>query len=260
MGSDIRLYLVSGFLVTAHPTGLIWEMWDENLRSWGLPPPPPGELALAPLQALPRRSLRLPRVSVPGLGEDAQEDNMSHHDPAGCQRPICPECDAYGAGYSAGKSKAHFEVRNLDHDLDAGCGCEPCKTARIVRARRGATRHPCRWNLGMEEMSEAREQMEALASSLGDQVPRGSVAALLSVLAMVIAEIDEYRPGELSSERFLARLSEYLEEPGRNLPTLLLDEERALQIVVRLLHVVVRQLGELPKSSFGGFGIRPATD
>ena len=30
MGSDIRLYLVSGFLVTAHPTGLIWEMWDNN--------------------------------------------------------------------------------------------------------------------------------------------------------------------------------------------------------------------------------------
>ena len=74
--------------------------------------------------------------------------------------------------------------------------------------------------------------MEALASSLGDQIPRGSVTALLSGLAMVIAEIDEYRPGELSSERFLARLSEYLEEPGRNLPTLLLDEERALQIVV----------------------------
>ena len=43
--------------------------------------------------------------------------NMSHHDPAGCQRPICPECDAY------------------NHDLAAGCGCEPCKTARIVRAR-----------------------------------------------------------------------------------------------------------------------------
>ena len=30
MGSDIRLYLVAGFLVTAHPTGLIWEMWAKT--------------------------------------------------------------------------------------------------------------------------------------------------------------------------------------------------------------------------------------
>ena len=60
------------------------------------------------------------------------------HDPARCQRPICPECDAFNAGYSTGKAKAHFELRALDHDPAAGYGCEPCKTARIVRARRGA--------------------------------------------------------------------------------------------------------------------------
>ena len=57
------------------------------------------------------------------------------HDVARCQRPICPECDAFAEGWSAGKAKAHFEVRDLDHDPDAGCGCDPCKTIRIVRAR-----------------------------------------------------------------------------------------------------------------------------
>ena len=32
------------------------------------------------------------------------------HDPAGCPRSYCPECDAYGDGYSAGKTKALSEV------------------------------------------------------------------------------------------------------------------------------------------------------
>ena len=27
------------------------------------------------------------------------------HDPATCSRSYCPECDAYGDGYSAGKTK-----------------------------------------------------------------------------------------------------------------------------------------------------------
>ena len=57
------------------------------------------------------------------------------HDVARCQRPICPECDAFNYGYAVGKSKAHFEVRSLDHDLAAGCGCEPCKITRAARAR-----------------------------------------------------------------------------------------------------------------------------
>ncbi len=58
-----------------------------------------------------------------------------NHDPAGCQRPICRLCDVYSEGYAVGKAKAHFELRHHDHDMDAGCGCEPCKTTRIVRAR-----------------------------------------------------------------------------------------------------------------------------
>ena len=57
------------------------------------------------------------------------------HDPARCQLPSCGRCDDFGAGYSAGKAKAHFEVRSLDHDLAAGCGCEPCKITRAARAR-----------------------------------------------------------------------------------------------------------------------------
>ena len=56
------------------------------------------------------------------------------HDPTRCSCPDCRLCDVYHAGYAAGKAKAHFELRALDHDPAAGCGCEPCKTARIVTA------------------------------------------------------------------------------------------------------------------------------
>lgn len=40
---------------------------------------------------------------------------------------------AYGRGYAAGKEKAHFDVRHILDDGHANdCGCEPCKTVRIV--------------------------------------------------------------------------------------------------------------------------------
>ena len=43
----------------------------------------------------------------------------------------------YLRGYAAGKEKAHFEVRNiLDAGHDAGCGCEPCVTVRILLTAR----------------------------------------------------------------------------------------------------------------------------
>ena len=45
------------------------------------------------------------------------------------------DAPTFREGYSVGKAKTHFELRNLDHDPAVGCGCEPCKTARIVRAR-----------------------------------------------------------------------------------------------------------------------------
>ena len=52
------------------------------------------------------------------------------HDPALCSAPDCGLCNAFNVGYSAGKAKAQFELRALDHYPAAGCGCEPCKTAR----------------------------------------------------------------------------------------------------------------------------------
>ena len=42
---------------------------------------------------------------------------------------------AYGVGYAAGKAKAHDELRVgfwRGHGL--GCGCEPCRTVRSVKA------------------------------------------------------------------------------------------------------------------------------
>ena len=51
-------------------------------------------------------------------------------------------CACHVVGYTQGKDKAHFEVRNA---LDAGhaqdCGCEPCLTARHVMHRWFATQH-----------------------------------------------------------------------------------------------------------------------
>ena len=43
------------------------------------------------------------------------------------------ECPCYGAGYAAGKDKAHFELRSHVRDNhDAGCGCRPCVTLRGI--------------------------------------------------------------------------------------------------------------------------------
>ena len=44
-------------------------------------------------------------------------------------------CPCYGAGYAAGKNKAHFELRHhLDANHAARCGCEPCRTLREIVA------------------------------------------------------------------------------------------------------------------------------
>ena len=55
------------------------------------------------------------------------------HDPALCPRPACSECDAYGDGYTRGKSKAFAEVTEAatsGHTPD--CGCQPCRIAARV--------------------------------------------------------------------------------------------------------------------------------
>ena len=55
------------------------------------------------------------------------------HDYAACQDPICPLCEAYGDGYTAGKEKAYFEVRTWHPKEHApSCGCNPCMAARSV--------------------------------------------------------------------------------------------------------------------------------
>ena len=52
---------------------------------------------------------------------------------AACQDPICPLCEAYGDGYTAGKEKAYFEVRTWHPKEHApSCGCNPCMAARSV--------------------------------------------------------------------------------------------------------------------------------
>ena len=42
-------------------------------------------------------------------------------------------CVCYGAGYVAGKAKAHFELRHhVRANHAGGCGCEPCRTLRAI--------------------------------------------------------------------------------------------------------------------------------
>ena len=69
--------------------------------------------------------------------------------------------------------------------------------------------------------------------------------ALFAALMVAIAEIDEYGPGELSTQRFLDRVGEYLEEPERNLPRLLLDEETSLHIAFARLQSGVARSRQL---------------
>ena len=48
-------------------------------------------------------------------------------------------CGCYVEGYVDGKSKAHFEIREMTMDYDwRRCGCEPCITVRAVLQRTGA--------------------------------------------------------------------------------------------------------------------------
>ena len=67
-----------------------------------------------------------------GIGDTNLPDE-STHDYAACQDPICALCEAYGDGYTAGKEKAYFEVRNWSPtDHAPSRGCNPCMAARSV--------------------------------------------------------------------------------------------------------------------------------
>ena len=74
-----------------------------------------------------------------GIGDTKPHDELTDdpddftHDYAACQDPICPLCEAYGDGYTAGKEKAYFEVRTWHPKEHApSCGCNPCMAARSV--------------------------------------------------------------------------------------------------------------------------------
>ena len=80
------------------------------------------------------------------------------HDPAGCPRSYCPECDAYGDGYIAGKTKAFSEVSAavLHGGHAPDCGCQPC---RVVAA------------VVMAVLHERMEVLDAALRDLEDAVP-----------------------------------------------------------------------------------------
>ena len=80
---------------------------------------------------------RLAEVYGEAIGTgDTNLAGESTHDYAVCQAPICALCDAYGDGYTAGKEKAYFEVRNWHPKEHApSCGCNPCMAARSVMSK-----------------------------------------------------------------------------------------------------------------------------
>ena len=57
-----------------------------------------------------------------------------HHFSRDADFPIDTDSADYGAGYTHGKDKAHFEVRMWDGSHSRDCGCEPCETVRAVIA------------------------------------------------------------------------------------------------------------------------------
>ncbi|MYE41251.1 MAG: hypothetical protein F4X27_13655 [Chloroflexi bacterium] len=88
-------------------------------------------------------------------------------------------CACYVEGYTQGKDKAHFEVRN---SLDAGhardCGCEPCLTARHVMRQWFATQHEM---AGDPSLGEA---LEGVAYDYITNIPSGTAHThMISVLS-----------------------------------------------------------------------------
>ena len=69
------------------------------------------------------------------------------HNYASCQVPVCLACDSYADGYTAGKTKAFFEIEQApDRTHSQTCGCRPCTVVRGVVKRvdsgdRRADRH-----------------------------------------------------------------------------------------------------------------------
>ena len=62
-------------------------------------------------------------------------NQLTDHNYAGCEDPLCQRCDDNSAGYIYGKSKALFEVSMQATDHPVGCSCDPCQ-AVAERLRR----------------------------------------------------------------------------------------------------------------------------
>ena len=52
---------------------------------------------------------------------------MTAHNQAGCEDPLCQQCEDYSACYVDGKSKELFEVSAQATDHVSGSGCDPCQ-------------------------------------------------------------------------------------------------------------------------------------
>ena len=63
------------------------------------------------------------------------------------------DCRCYGLAYARGKDKAHWEVCHTRDGHPADCGCEPCKTARVVIA--GYRRDQANTDVGRQRAYDA---------------------------------------------------------------------------------------------------------
>ena len=132
---------------------------------------------------------------------------MKFHDPAGCQLPECRRCADFFEGYSVGKAKTHFELRNLDHDPAVGCGCEPCKTARIVRARRGAAARYAVRDVSGRNMDK-RSAMNIVNKHLGSRLLDGGNTSFANINASKPVWWININPSKFKSDLHLLLVKE----------------------------------------------------
>ena len=65
------------------------------------------------------------------------EHDDDRHDVAACDDPTCAWCDGYGSGYAAAKAHVHADLRAGAWRAHAACcGCEPCRTVKLIAAGR----------------------------------------------------------------------------------------------------------------------------
>ena len=82
--------------------------------------------------------------------------------------------------------------------------------------------------------------MTELPDPFGKQItiPAQTFGALITALSATIAEIDRFQ-GRLTTQEFLDRVESWVENPSKNLPALLLDEERLLREYLVMLRAGV---------------------